>query len=189
MSKKKNQIIIAVLLVISVCLLILSFRLYRELQREAAKNNFGEWKYLYQMVERIDEEFVQNENWREIDLYLYENSVVYHVSDTITPAIGSGGSGTTFRFLCTGYNDLFRGLTQQDVDEALREEGFQLFADMNTDLKEICTYVFEKCANDEEMMEELIKEDSELYQEIKRQLDDFCLKYEEPCDEFWKKVY
>lgn len=188
MNRKKYPIIIALLLVVAVGLSALCVSLYGKLQKvrlEAAQDNYEEWYYLFRMVEDIDEGFVQNENGRAADMIAYENSVVYHVSDTISPAFGTGSE--TFRFLCLWYDPLFRDLALDKVDPSLREEGFQLFTDMNTDLKEICSNVVTTCANNDTMKTELITEDSAFYLRVKEQLDTFCQKYYKLCNDFFMK--
>jgi len=183
MSKRKHLIYGAITLIVIVISSVFCNNMYsinRMQKSQIIKENQAKWNLIYEMTQEIETYFVKSDDWTKVDqFWVYVNGVThYDGMKTLEPQF-------TSHFLAVHYDRLFSSLCVDD--ECLigyEEEGFQIFSDMNKELKQISKSVLEKIDRGENFLDPESKE----YQETSKELQEFCQKYEEAINELYEKA-
>ena len=183
MKKRKHLVFEIILLLVVLVLFTLCVSVYstnKKQQGQIVRENQSKWTGIYEMTQKVEMHFVNSEDWTQVeDLRLYVNGIVYYDGiQTIEPQF-------RLNFLTLYYDTFFRTLCVEDERiKGYEEEGFQLFSNMNKELKQISKSVLDKIDRGENFLDPK----SEEYKETSKELQEFCKKYENAVDEFYEKV-
>ncbi len=81
--------------------------------------------------------------------------------------------------------DLSANAKNKDIDAEIILDGFELYIEMNADLKKICEFIFSSTKNSPNI---LLKSNSHIYKEIINKIDDYCIKYDESLDNYFNQI-
>lgn len=167
---------------LSVCLYF-SHVSNQKMQDELAQENVENWNTLLAMTQKLEDNMDSSDQLQKFSLY--QNGILYAVSDRIQPAL----EGDNFRFLCTSYDPLMQELASNsgNAEEALVSEGLVLYQNMNSDLQDICLFVISSTEEDFQNKYALLQSDSHFSQEVKALLEEYCEKYREQLESFFEK--
>lgn len=193
MTKQIKNIAICVLLIVSIVMSMYSYSLYiknKEMREQMANDNLNNWRTILLMTERVRDNVKSLE---DIEKYLlYQNVVIYTVSDKLSPAFYSNTAKNGFGFLRTGYDALMQYLYIESKKEVVSKEvllsGLELYWEMNTDLYDICMFVVSSAEDDKHDKHNLLKADSAINKDVQIKIDDYCIKYNERIQNYFGQV-
>lgn len=165
---------------LAVCVLLLASTLhfrssYQDAQQKLAHHSYEAWGELYTLA-------VEAGNFSGPDeLARYEIRYGAVASSGIYPYMVPSFDHSTYTldFLSSDVYQFLQLLAQADPDNVVTQQSFELFQAMFEQIEDIAVLVLDYTNQGEAAKLELIDHDSEIYQEVSRQIDECILTYVE----------
>ncbi|ONI39947.1 hypothetical protein AN639_01305 [Candidatus Epulonipiscium fishelsonii] len=186
---KKNILTGSLIVIIAIMSVLLSL-LYvqnKSMNEELSRDNLGNWTTMFHMTNKIENNVKTIEDIKTFALY--QNTIIHTISDELTPAFQNNELANSFAFLSALYDPLMQDLSynekNKDVDDEILSDGFELYIEMNADLKKLCEFVISSAENNPNS---LLNPDSHIHKEIQSKIDDYCIKYDERMTNFFNQI-
>lgn len=168
--------LVCILFIITSCLSLYFFNEMNTAKEQIADDNYSHWHRLLHLTLKLDENIKTLEDVSEFGLY--ENAIIYATNDYLIPSF-NGERTTNFRFLAVRYDSLFQDLARKSMHDQYLQQGFNLFMEMNKELKQICEFVVNTENESNKGKLEIINNNSPLNKQLQTKIKEFCDKYDE----------
>lgn len=186
MDKKAWRIIcviLAVLLAISVTCCFFVFKALNKERAARADDNLYNWSRILEISQKIQQ---VDDTQHARDIFHLQNGIVFTIfGNELSPDFDNlEGPTTEEYFLTVHFNDFVHMLSLSKGTETDLDERFALLHEMGKELEVICKRVLEYGEKGQSQKLELMDEKSEIYKEIKAEINAFCSKYTEKINKY-----